>query len=194
MAKGMCTICGLRRIGTGPTVNAEDPSYSAQNGFCLPCGDEGQMDIAHNNGHESISEEDCWYCHPEKDLTKVPVKKGYTGPKKQGVRRPQLNHKGHAHEQTPKGRRECKAAFWAQATVYSQATDPELLEKMAAEMAAWDAKQAPRPVKKVTPLTMVPVGPKNGVVKQLKATKPRSRKAKPLAADFSEDQMLNANK
>jgi hypothetical protein len=65
-----CNTEGCTRpIGGGPDGGYEDKDWAKQNGYCLPCANEGQMNIAHNNGHESISEEECWYCHPELDQT-----------------------------------------------------------------------------------------------------------------------------
>jgi hypothetical protein len=54
-----------RPVGGGKSSGYEDRDWAEQNGFCLPHADEGQMDIAHMNGHEGISEDECWYCHPE---------------------------------------------------------------------------------------------------------------------------------
>lgn len=68
MAK--CTICGTRPIGGGKSSGYEDVAYNREQGFCNPCGDEGQMSNSHLNGHESISEDECWFCHPELDETK----------------------------------------------------------------------------------------------------------------------------
>lgn len=54
-----------RPVGGGKASGYEDRDWAEQNGWCMPHADEGQMDIAHTNGHESIPEDECWYCHPE---------------------------------------------------------------------------------------------------------------------------------
>jgi hypothetical protein len=64
MAKCASDNCE-RPVGGGKASGYEDRDWAEQNGYCMPCADEGQMDIAHTNGHESISEDECWYCHPE---------------------------------------------------------------------------------------------------------------------------------
>lgn len=113
MTAKKCTMPKCQRnVGTGKSSGWEDKEFCVQQGFCFPCGDEGQMDIAHTNGHENISEEDCWYCHPEKNEATKPAKakkvvKGHHSP-----RRPQLNHKGCKHAALPGARRACREAFW----------------------------------------------------------------------------------
>ncbi len=117
MARRICTGLDMdgnpctRSVGTGPSGGWEDTEFSVTNGFCNPCGDEGQMQIAHLNGHESISEADCWYCHPELDARALPVKtrKGHTNT----VARSHNSHAGHGHPRTPKGRAACRASIAA---------------------------------------------------------------------------------
>jgi len=134
MASKMCSACGKRRVATGKSSGYEDKAYCAQQDLCYPCGDEGQMSINHDNGHESYPEAECWGCHPELDESAKDPKAVTTGPKAQGARRPQLNHKGHSHPQTPAARRECKKLFWASMTIMP--SDLELAEAMG----SWDAK------------------------------------------------------
>lgn len=133
MAAKLCNVCGKRRIGTG----GGDESVE---GLCNPCATESGWENTHgDHDHDGIAAgevvygltthkteadfqawleveksymEHCWICHPELNLAQKPVKAS-TGARKQGFRRPQLNHKGHSHPQTPAARRACKAAFWA---------------------------------------------------------------------------------
>lgn len=70
--KNLCSICGIRPIGGGKSGGWEDKDFNKQQGYCNPCGDEGQMQNSHMNGHESIGENDCWLCHPELDETAKP--------------------------------------------------------------------------------------------------------------------------
>ena len=106
--------------------------------------------------------QDCWVCHPElnKAANWKPGKKGAT--KAQGTRRPQLNHKGHKHPQSPAARRACKLAFWA-----SMTTMPSN-EELGAAMAAWnydcDTNGKPWPPAKPAKLHVAPLGPKGGVM------------------------------
>lgn len=121
MARKMCkgilpdgTNCP-RSVGTGPS-NWEDPEWAIQNGWCFPCADEGQMDIAHLNGHESIPEAECWYCHPELDARLAPVKihTGHTNTATTGNHHP---HTACKHARTPQGRAACrKANVWDDTT------------------------------------------------------------------------------
>lgn len=134
----MCNVCGKRRAytGTGPGVET-----AGSHGMCNFCYTEGGHENTHNDSnHHAIAQEvaaaeaagvelaevlsksgleelafmkDCWICHPELNLAQKPVKAKKTGAKAAYVRRPQLNHKGHSHPQTPAARRACKAAFWA---------------------------------------------------------------------------------
>lgn len=117
MARKVCqgilpdgTKC-TRSVGSGP-CNYEDPEFAEQNGWCGPCADEGQMDISHLNGHESISEDECWYCHPELDarLAPVKIKTGHTNTATKG---PHRSHAGCKHARTTQGRAACrKANHW----------------------------------------------------------------------------------
>lgn len=187
MARKVCTVCGIRK---GTTANGKDFAD-----MCDPCYQEAGWENTHSDGdHDNINagnvvygmtthkteeafqawlkeeREGCWICFPELNLAKKSAKAQPTT-KKQGFRHPQLNHKGHAHPQTPKARRECKAAFWAQTTMNSYSTD-----QLVQAMVAWDAKQAPQTEPKPTKApgyTLVSTGPKHGVVKQLKAAKPQ---------------------
>lgn len=176
MAAKLCNICNIRRVYTGSKGTETAPSSSD---MCNYCYEEGSYENQHSdNGHDAIqavveanggegldevdSEElkfmaYCWICRPELNLAKKP-KGASTGTKTQGVRRPQLNHKGHSHPQTPAARRACKLAFWAQSTV---------------EAAAWDCKLDGygKEIKPVA-MTVTPRGPKGGVINKLKEGKP----------------------
>lgn len=191
MARKLCIICGIRK---GTTANGKDFAD-----MCDPCYQEAGWENTHSDGdHEGIiagdvvygttthktraafeawlkeEQEGCWICFPELNLAKKPAK-AQPATKEQGFRRPQLNHKGHAHPQTPKARRECKAAFWAGVPEESLRTvTPELFSAWAV---VWDAKMAPQTEAKSTKApgyTLVSTGPKHGVVAQLKAAKPES--------------------
>lgn len=111
MARKMCDVCGNRAVGTGKVSGYEDPQYSREQGMCNPCGDEGQMSIAHLNGHESISEDECWYCHPELDETQkeIKVRTGHTNT----VARSHNSHAGHTHPVSPKARAICRKSIAA---------------------------------------------------------------------------------
>jgi hypothetical protein len=61
-----------RPVGGGKASGYEDRDWAEQNGYCMPHADEGQMSNSHLNGHESIPENECWYCHPELDETAKP--------------------------------------------------------------------------------------------------------------------------
>lgn len=187
-----CGICNLRNAKTG----SKGTETSPHNDMCNYCFEEGGFENAHSdNNHDAIqaiieqqgptglSENEaeearvfmpgCWICHPELNLAQqVPTKKATPAKKEQGFRRPQLNHKGHSHPQTPAARRACKALFWG---TYGTPT--------AEEFGEWDAKldghgkpvqpaqSAAKPTK-APGYTLVSTGPKHGVVKQLKAAKP----------------------
>jgi hypothetical protein len=71
MAKCAIEKCN-RPVGGGKSGGYEDADWARQNGYCLPCADEGQMEIAHTNGHEYIPEDECWYCHPELNEAEKP--------------------------------------------------------------------------------------------------------------------------
>lgn len=105
MARKMCTDCGTRVVGTGP-ISHEDREYAKQQGMCGPCADEGQMDIAHNNGHEDITTDECWYCHPELDARNTEIKHGHTNT----VAKTRGSHAGCDHMVTPKARAACRKA------------------------------------------------------------------------------------
>ena len=126
MAAKLCTVCKIRRPKTGSKGGETSP----HNDMCNYCFEEGSWENSHQDeGHDlpgmnsdSTATDECWICHPELNLAQKATK-GSTGPKVQGTRRPQLNHKGHNHPQTPAARRACKAAFWAQSTVEAGAWD-----------------------------------------------------------------------
>lgn len=111
MARKLCSICEFRSVGTGVSSGWEDTDFCDTNGFCYPCGDEGQMDIAHSNGHESISENDCWYCHPELNLAndRTPRRTGHTNT----VAKSRTSHAEHHHPRTPEYRATCRKSMAA---------------------------------------------------------------------------------
>lgn len=176
MAVKMCNVCGKRRVGT----TGQDPLSAKLAGQCGLCMDEGGWENTHtDDGHEAMNPDamnpsaheleildtmkDCWICHPE--LNKAAnwkPGKAKTAPatKATYVRRPQLNHKVHTHPQTPKARRACKEAFWAWAA--STEGPKDLTQE---HMDTWGQ---PKPAK----LTVLPLGPKGGVINQLKKGKP----------------------
>lgn len=181
MAAKICNICNKRRVytGTGPGV---DPAPHASD-MCNYCFTEGSWENTHSDGdHNAIlallaagdaatenPDEDemkfmegCWICHPELNLAQKPVKAS-TGAKAQGARRPQLNHKGHNHPQTPAARRECKRLFWA--------TKPAEA-KLAEAMQAWDCQLdafGKQITTKAASWNVAPLGPKGGVGASIKA-------------------------
>lgn len=192
MARKNCTACNIRK---GTDVNG----FSFKD-MCDPCYQEGGWENTHSDGdHEGIiagtviygttthkteaefeawlkeEREGCWICYPELNLAQKPAKA--TGPKVQGTRRPQLNHKGHSHPQTAKARRVCKAAFWSSLTPVSNTSTTE---QLAAAMQAWnftcDAQGVIPAKKETTEWTVAPRGPKGGVINQLKAAKPAKGK------------------
>lgn len=70
MARKTCKTEGCTRpVGGGPNAGYEDTKWARDNDWCNPCANMGQMEISHDNGHESISEDECWLCHPELDET-----------------------------------------------------------------------------------------------------------------------------
>jgi hypothetical protein len=108
MARKLCTTCNYRAIGTGP-ISIEDMAYAIDQDMCGPCGDEGQHFIAHhNNDHEDLSTDDCWYCHPEKDLSALrgPIKAGHTNT----AAKTWSSHAECSHDRTPKARATCRKA------------------------------------------------------------------------------------
>jgi hypothetical protein len=195
-----CNVCNIRNAKTGSKGSETSP----HNDMCNYCWEEGGYENSHSdNNHEGIAagtftlanttfktQEDldkyladqleimqgCWICHPELNLAKLPAKASTGGPKKQGVRRPQLNHKGHGHPQTPAARKACKEAFWLH-------MDANFIKEPTAEQfSTWNhscdgfgkALPVPAPTK-VTPMTVVPRGPKGGVINQLKKGNPASK-------------------
>jgi hypothetical protein len=189
MAAKLCNVCNIRRPKTG-SKGTEVSSYPD---MCNYCHEEGGWENTHSDyGHDHIAKQieagngadlskseqeeavtmaHCWICHPERNLAKKPAKAG-SGPKTQGARRPQLNHKGHHHPQTPAARRACKAAFWAE-MAKSGITVANVTESA---FAGWDYQcdghGKPMPTPAPAKLTVVPRGPKGGVLNQIKAAKP----------------------
>lgn len=157
MAAKICNVCNIRRAQTG----SKGTEISPHNDMCNYCFEEGGQENGHSDGnHDGILEQvqaadgfttelsaadkdeyesfmpTCWICHPELNLAKQ-ASGASTGPKTQGTRRPQLNHKGHSHPATPAARRACKAAFWASLTPVANTSTNE---QLAAAMQAWDCK------------------------------------------------------
>lgn len=64
-AKGLCELCGKRRLGAGKASGYDSREYAKSRKWCLPCADESQHEIEHDNGHEHIPTDECWICHPE---------------------------------------------------------------------------------------------------------------------------------
>lgn len=182
MKAKICNVCGKRRVGT----SGQDPMSARIAGLCGLCMDEGGWENTHNDsGHDEINKtpddqltaeqlkekewaSECWICHPELNEAANWKPKAKTAPtsktpaaKATYVRRPQLNHKGHHHPATPKARRTCKEAFWAWAA--STEGPKDVTQK---HMDAWGQ---PKPDK----LHVLPLGPKGGVINQLKKGKPQ---------------------
>jgi hypothetical protein len=139
MAAKLCNVCNKRRAYTG-SKGTETAAHGS--GMCNYCFEEGGWENSHgDNGHADIldaldgvqfgltthktkaeyeawlkeahAETDmCWICHPELNLAQRPTHPGQHGKQGSFTRRPQLNHKGHSHPQTPAARRACKQAFW----------------------------------------------------------------------------------
>jgi hypothetical protein len=111
MARKLCDICNTRSVGTGISSGWEDKKHCVNNGMCYPCGDEGQMELSHMNGHESISEDDCWFCHPEKNIANRShtPRTGHTNT----VAKSRNSHADHGHALTPIARRRCRASIAA---------------------------------------------------------------------------------
>jgi len=90
-------------------------------------------------------------------------------------RRPQFNHRGHTHPQTPAARRACKNAFWASLTeTKNVSTDAQV----AAAMTAWNYEcdgngKAP----KGGWAGVAPLGPKGGVGASVKAAAAKAKGA-----------------
>jgi hypothetical protein len=181
----ICNVCNKRRAKTG----SKGTETSPHSDMCNYCWEEGGWENTHSDAdHKSINlaelTEDealevqgCWICYPELNLAQKPAKAGTNGPKKQGTRRPQLNHKGHSHPATPAARRACKAAFWASLTEVKNVSSND---QLAAAMNAWDHKcdghgkalQAASATWNVAPL-----GPKGGVTKSIQAAASKVAKA-----------------
>lgn len=115
MAAQLCTACNSgRRVGTGVHSGYEDKAFCIQQGLCFPCGDEGQMSNEHLNGHEWISEDECWYCHPELNECSKPYTRK-AGSSRVGAAN--STHHSHiacyvtkgGHERTPEARATCRA-------------------------------------------------------------------------------------
>jgi len=106
-----CEICGTRNVGTGKNAGYEDTDFSRRQGFCNPCGNEAQHEIAHDNGHESITEDECWLCHPEmNDAKKTHTPRtGHTNT----VAKTHTSHAGHKHTATPYYRALCRKSMAA---------------------------------------------------------------------------------
>lgn len=181
MAATLCNVCNIRRPYTG-AKGTETAAHGSE--MCNYCYEEGSWENSHNDeGHDEPTiatpelTDGCWICHPELNLAQKPKGKS-TGPKTQGTRRPQLNHKGHSHPQTPAARRACKAAFWASLTpVKNVSSSAQLAEAMQAWNYSCDGNGKAVMVSvdpgKTTGWTVVPRGPKGGVINQLKASKPK---------------------
>lgn len=164
MARKLCENCGIRKQYTGSKGIEQAPSLSESCNYCYEAA--GWENTHNDEGHdENEVVSGCWICHPELNLAKLPAGKKGTEPKVQGDRRAQLNHKGHSHPQTPAARKACKEAFWAAIKV-SKTTDPALVGQL---MAEWN-HQCDNNGKTAT-WKVVPLGPKGGVINQLKATK-----------------------
>jgi hypothetical protein len=148
----------------------------------------------------------CWICYPELNLAQKEPKAKKTGAAKtQGFRRTQLNHKEMCtHAQTSKARRTCKNAFWAgvqamvitggltedqawehciKALVKPVAKDdtgtgsPTIAANAATQNAEAGTSFAEAAVsRKATTMTVVPRGPKGGVINKLKEGKPAKGK------------------
>lgn len=188
MGAMICNVCNKRRAKTG----SKGTETSPHNDMCNYCWEEGgwenthgdaghdHIDLANMTEEEKIETSGCWICFPELNLAQQPAKAGHTGPKAQGTRRPQFNHKGHSHPQTPAARRACKEAFWAQAGAVANVSSTEQLTQA---MATWNhscdghgkavVTEAAGLVKpKAASWTVIPSGPKGGVINQLKKGKP----------------------
>lgn len=134
MAAKLCNICNKRRPYTG-SKGTETAAHGSE--MCNYCYEEGGWENTHQDEEHADGAlgDGCWICHPELNLAQT-SHMASTGPKKQGARRPQLNHKGHSHPQTPAARRECKKAFWAVIAQSGAKTE----ETIAQFMANWDAR------------------------------------------------------
>jgi hypothetical protein len=197
MAAKLCNVCNIRRAYTG-AKGTETAAHGSE--MCNYCYEEGTWENSHNDeGHDDkefpVREEltsGCWICHPELNLAQKSDERHFGVTKAQGTRRPQLNHKGHSHPQTPAARRACKAAFWASLTPVVNVSSTE---QLAAAMQAWNhscdghgkpwvkvpgtaVEAATDGSGKTRPATwtVAPRGPKGGVINQLKAGKGKPSK------------------
>lgn len=196
MKAKLCNVCGVRRPKTG----SKGTETSPHNDMCNYCFEEGGWENTHSDyRHDAISAEvedkggdpaeylsehdleelgtmsTCWICNPKLNLAKLPAKASTGKAKAPYARRPQLNHKGHSHPQTPAARRACKALFWAM-VAKGLPKDKDMVMAMVEWDANLDGFGKPVEAKKPTPMTVVPRGPKGGVVNQLKASKPSNAK------------------
>lgn len=174
MAAKICNICHKRRVYTGSKGTEIAPKLSE---MCNYCFEEGGWENTHSDaGHNKIDLTNmteaerqetlgCWICFPELNLAQRPARVGQPGPHGSYTRRPQLNHKGHSHPQTPAARRECKKAFWASLTPVKNVSSTE---QLVAAMQAWDCqldghgKPFPAPQKGGW-AGVGPLGPRGGV-------------------------------
>lgn len=189
----ICNVCNKRRAYTGAQV---DPAPAGSQ-MCNYCFEEGSQENSHSDyRHDEINSlvakggdlpewvqnelstmEHCWICHPELNLAQKATGKKVQDQRNSSVagftRRPQLNHKGHHHPQTPAARRECKKAFWA--TVAEAGVKKE--ETLAMMMKSWDIRldghgkligsMATQP--KAAKWHVAPLGPKGGTGASVKA-------------------------
>jgi len=189
----ICNVCHIRRAKTGSKGTETSPHPD----MCNYCHEEGGWENQHSDyGHDGILQDvaanpgknpvtflsaddfseyegymtQCWICHPELNLAQRKTHSGQHGPHGSFTRRPQLNHKGHSHPQAPAARRECKKLFWAEMAKQGVTTATVLAD----HFLAWDAKLDGfgKPLPAAPKMTVVPRGPKGGVINQLKASKP----------------------
>jgi len=106
MARKLCTICNKRPVGMGKNSGYEDQEFCLKQGFCNPCGNEGQHEIAHDNGHEYIPMSECWLCNPEMNeaAEEYTPRKGHTNT----VAKSRESHAGCTHPRTPLARARCR--------------------------------------------------------------------------------------
>jgi len=188
MAAKICNVCNIRRVYTGSKGTEIAPNLSE---LCNYCFEEGgwenthsdaahsKIDLANMTEAEELETRGCWFCFPELNLAQQPAGKS-TGTKKQGVRRPQLNHKGHKHPQTPAARRECKKAFWAK--VAEAGVKKE--DTLAMMMNSWDIRLdghgkpigSPATQPKAAKWHVAPLGPKGGVGHSMKVAASKASK------------------
>lgn len=156
MAAKLCNVCNIRRVYTG-SKGTEVAAHGSE--MCNYCFEEGGMENQHSDhNHDAILAEvednggstadlskydkaeyesfmpRCWICHPELNLAQRGKKHQDQHSVAGFTRRPQLNHKGHSHPQTPAARRACKKAFWAVRAAQGITTN----NVEAKHFAAWD--------------------------------------------------------